>query len=1656
MIQPEDPISIAPVNPPQAEEGLISLADADIKFVPDTDEKLTSKAYQYDVAFDKDSPGVDELKNQLASNQEDTLRKSLASQEDLKKSQVAQELAFTTVVSGLGEQDPTLVPHLADPGPPTDPTAIVETKFVQNLNDYFMGATENEDIKKVQEETPMQYGPYVGAAEDSAIKSNIINAIEDEYNTYAKNRGWVQFGKEGVYELLYLPSWGNIVSSDPGTEATTAWTVGGALDEKVQNLLALPPAEMSRQVRATYDSLMKFSSLDAGKFVAALKKYSTMDRVLEDLNIVGVVPIGAVTSLPTKAGKILGLTGKAMETAEEAALKAANTAKLIERGEAITGVKLTQEAQDVRQAAQEVNNALTDIVTDPAAVHEQAGDILTASQMMARDAVTEELLGPKTPEAIKRNFATHTLRNMPSSYSTSWYANGRGNTAARRATLLADLTKRSINIAKSMINDTQKVSRVPMEALEQGFQNAERAAQNYFTNVGSYVLDVERIMPEDSPVNVGMISVTLGNPDLTAYTSRMNAQRAAARMGLKANSYTIAPKGAGGFVIKTYKYVEETAPNVWDDMIPLENQPNNGTYPYFKALLSPKISQPVFQTGQRGSVVHGETAFGIMARQLYSPFEALKKGEKKALDKMMEINRMTEAIPGDPTTRGMYYQSLGELESAYMRHMRRLPSDREVAAYFAVKQATDVDFIFRSLNETRRKVSQGHELLSIERIGQKGSKFSVDFEAKEIRDDYSVLNKFDGINIGFIAHDGTANKLDLRVMTKQWREDMIDKLFQGEYKLIQPYNPRDKEVMKLMMSDEPFPYIITPGIKARNPIDLTKQVNYRAGWHNNYKAPYFIKQPRFKKRGDGSLSFEGDTTALAAKTEAHGKEAIQIWEKGRQFVKKGDMLGLSHYLNGKVDMTAQEFANLFTKHLDPNIPLVLVRRGTRSATTNATLANGKTMSEFFGAFDDTLDRFHNPSATFGDNFIAERDPLLLELAVPDESNPLYRLDYAEQFSPMATQVEAMKNLIHSTFYEDYQMAAANSWVSKFWPILKYDGRPLTEDMVRRNPLFYLRNATIDRKHNLTGFTQAQSLRSQILNLVGTPSVTAEGVEYFKQKMLSNLYKVGGDKLVDYVPEKLIPTMNDPYAYFRAVAFHSKLGFFNPVQFFVQASAVTNIALISPVQGVKSTIYSLAMRQLSLTELPSAIDVAGDIVKKLGGDKAKFIESKRLMDGFAFDRVSGEHAFASSIADPTLFRDQLGRVMLDKGTVFFNAGERAVRLTAWNTAYLEWAAKNANKVGKATRADAQAILNRAQKLSANMTRDSSSFWQRGLAGNFTQFWSYNVRMAELMFGRQLSKAERMRLIMGNMLLYGFTPAAGLAGAAIYGDAELAMNAVNPFGEDIQIMAAKKGINLQAGLPGALYKGMFNMAIQALTGEDLDIGARFGMSPIKAFDNIKQNFRENGSARAFVISVMGPSGSIINDMVKGAYPIMGDLIDIVNGDTEVGKSLLLQDLIDAARSVAGVNAYSKVLHVLMAENNRTRRGNLQSANAQTVKEIAKALTGVQDIEETTAYRLIDDAEAHAQTQKEIHDLATKYMAYYYDNVKDRPDVAAEFRRRAIHMIELGNFSPDQKLSIVYPDNAKYEQTIIDTIFDTSIKGYSDEEEQNMRKVFEEQRQ
>ena len=72
-------------------------------------------------------------------------------------------------------------------------------------------------------------------------------------------------------------------------------------------------------------------------------------------------------------------------------------------------------------------------------------------------------------------------------------------------------------------------------------------------------------------------------------------------------------------------------------------------------------------------------------------FEALEQKEKKALDKMMEIQSDDRGYPRGSDYCGMYYQSLGELESAYMRHMRRLPSDREVAAYFAVKQATDVD-----------------------------------------------------------------------------------------------------------------------------------------------------------------------------------------------------------------------------------------------------------------------------------------------------------------------------------------------------------------------------------------------------------------------------------------------------------------------------------------------------------------------------------------------------------------------------------------------------------------------------------------------------------------------------------------------------------------------------------------------------------------------------------------------------------------------------------------------------------------------------------------------------------------------------------------------------------------------------------------------------
>ena len=64
-----------------------------------------------------------------------------------------------------------------------------------------------------------------------------------------------------------------------------------------------------------------------------------------------------------------------------------------------------------------------------------------------------------------------------------------------------------------------------------------------------------------------------------------------------------------------------------------------------------------------------------------------------------------------------------------------------------------------------------------------------------------------------------------------------------------------------------------------------------------------------------------------------------------------------------------------------------------------------------------------------------------------------------------------------------------------------------------------------------------------------------------------------------------------------------------------------------------------------------------------------------------------------------------------------------------------------------------LAGRAEDYSFRMSDTSAAYWQKGVLSIPTQFWAYNARMLETMIGDTFTTEQKVRLILGQSLLYG---------------------------------------------------------------------------------------------------------------------------------------------------------------------------------------------------------------------------------------------------------------------------------------------------------------
>jgi hypothetical protein len=199
---------------------------------------------------------------------------------------------------------------------------------------------------------------------------------------------------------------------------------------------------------------------------------------------------------------------------------------------------------------------------------------------------------------------------------------------------------------------------------------------------------------------------------------------------------------------------------------------------------------------------------------------------------------------------------------------------------------------------------------------------------------------------------------------------------------------------------------------------------------------------------------------------------------------------------------------------------------------------------------------------------------------------------------------------------------------------------------------------------------------------------------------------------------------------------------------------------------------------------------------------------------------------------------------------------------------------------------------AGDFSFNMSKAGAAAWQQGWASIPTQFLSYQARVLEALLGKQFTTPEKIRLLLGQVVLYG------TAGAPFL-----------PFlSEKIR---GDSGNPAELGTwEGLADRGIVDTMIWGLTGEDTQFGERAGTGGF-----VTDTFRElMGMSKygqvSFVDVMGGPIYGISKSIFFGETGKPGTFWETVRfmsaesgGDT--GLPLTTAAVVDLAKNITSFN-------------------------------------------------------------------------------------------------------------------------------------------------------
>lgn len=1041
-------------------------------------------------------------------------------------------------------------------------------------------------------------------------------------------------------------------------------------------------------------------------------------------------------------------------------------------------------------------------------------------------------------------------------------------------------------------------------------------------------------------------------------------------------------------------------------------------------------------------------AIGAMRSYLTSIRPANKLEAKKTYS---EFNRALDFARTDknPTTGvvGYFKKSPGEINELYLQNFQRPATFQEIQGYLAFVRNYENDRVFRSVREYTNKVRLGAEQHQVTFVDHEGNKLPSGF--------FDAVSKKELPGGEYPLLDLTGDKPVVRLASKMGSDFKVkaDLVRRGENVVSEIYNPELRPMKSIPGVGETYVRYVLSKSGARETKGLDwNQVNRLSGGHFEYDYANYLKEANIRKDTYGGTTihrYEGDKTFGAVANRAQGRQWATVLNEVKARLVKGDVNGAKDVFNNGLkgaNGPAMEWKEFLARtrpmkvdgvmrppSIDIHEPFYVVPKGKSIYDLDKSLEdrystirpNGTRVSTFQdGTKSGSLARQYQVGYT------QERDNQgLMALNIEGtKNNPIYKYEPAKFVDPIATMNRALNQIVNSTFMDDMKIAGMENWLREAEGSLKAD-----KSEIRSAPFYHFNNAT-DRSAfkpaaDPTVVANLLSNRFKTKQFLGVPSRYDMFLHDTSQKIADWMWehemnkdtKLGSNGVL--IPTWLLGQTASPVSMLRSMAYHAKIGLFALPQILTQMQSYVTIASVAPRSTVGGTWAATLHQWSRFAKDPAFIDKLDEMASKAnipGFHQWKpgfFKEAMTELDNRGFANVGGEYSTLDTQFKHHYIKNETG-AFLDLGQTFFKNTEQHVRFGAWYTAALEYQAEHPS-VKVMRRTDWDKVLDRADDLSGNMSRASSSILQSGPLSLTGQFLTYQMHLAELFWGSRIGgetgspMAARLRMYVAYSALFGAPMGIGISGLPVADYfRKAAIDNGYVVGDNWITSAVMEGLPAVFGAWATSPKG------------DLKDGNWYNFSKFGAggFTQLNQ-LMSDGSFWNFI---GGASTSIMANTIKNASGFVRSLASMMPGSAETPAfPMKIDDWIDIFKEITSVNqAYKAIIGVAYGKwlsKNEAYQADVSKGNALFMAGTGLDLTNAAD-NYNVGQLLKDQTEA----QKQALNLFIR-----------------EFRRGVMSADnnDWGNYNAYMTRAFGYLSALNYPEDKMDSAFAIAAKGHED---------------